>query len=167
MSLRMSKGGFALTELIIVILVMFTLLAIVSLDFNAWQKKYGIQAQVQEMATELNDLRIAAMQKKKGHSVELKPTSYTFRIYSSESDFSSGAGTVVMTKRAKYRVTNLAGADIDTFVMIDERGYVSGIAAPSLAVGLDTTVEASPNCLVMSVSRVNVGRLNGGTCEFR
>jgi prepilin-type N-terminal cleavage/methylation domain-containing protein len=167
MNYRRRKGGFALIELIVVMVIIGILMTIVSLNFGTWQRKYGIQAQVQEMATDLNDLRIAAIQKKKGHSVDLKPTTYTFRIYSSESDFSAGAGTVVVTKAAKFRLTNLAGADIDTLVKIDERGYVSGIAPPSLAVGLNTTVDATPNCLVMSVSRVNTGKLIGGQCVFR
>ena len=161
------KSGFSLVELIVAIAIMGILLAVGSINFSSWQRKYAIEAQVQEMATDLNDLRVAAILKKRGHSVELKPTSYVFRIYSSETDFSKGNGTIVLTKQPKYRVTTLTGADIDAFVKIDERGYVSGVTLPSLAIGLATTTDVTQNCLVMSITRVNTGKLNGGNCEFR
>jgi len=160
------RRGFALTELIVVIAIIVIAATFATLDFRSYQLKYKIDAQTKEMSADFNDIRSASIQKKKRHGLTITPTSYTFLRYSSEADAASGSGTVVLNKPVNFRITTLAGADLNALVKFDERGYVSGINPPSMAVGFG--VANAPNdCLVMSVTRVNMGKLNGGVCEFK
>jgi len=168
MSVYMVKNsrGFTLLELIVVMVIIAIVSTIATLDFRLYQTKARITAQIREMSDDFNNVRIDAIQKKKAHGINITPTSYTFLRYSSEKDVSSGSGTVVSSKSVKFRITTLAGADLNALVKLDERGYVIGINPPSMAVGLGAG-DVPNDCLVMSVTRVNLGKLNGGVCEFK
>lgn len=156
--------GFALTELVVVIAIIATLLAIGTLNFSDWQRKYNIEAQVREMAADFSDVRLMAIRMKQRHGVALDPTSYTFRAYSSEGDF---VGTVVREKNLKYSISrpdgsSLAGASF----FITDRGFLEGLSPPTIGVGLGLG-DPSINCVVISAGRVNTGKLNGTTCEYK
>lgn len=159
-----NKNGFSITELIVVIAIIAIAASIATLDFRSFQTRYGINAQVSEMASDFNDARIASQQKKRWHGINITANSYTFRSYSSVADTS---GSVVFTKTLKYGLTKLDGSAWDALlVKFDELGYVNGISPPSMAIGIGAG--NSPNdCLVMSISRVNIGKLTGGVCVYK
>lgn len=156
--------GFALLELIVVLGIIGVLLTIGTINFGEWQRKYNIEAQVREMATDLSDVRLMAIKMKQRHQVTLDPTSYTFTAYSSEGDI---GGTVVRNRNLKYGISRADGSSIaGTSFFLTVRGFIEGVNPPTIGVGLGL---ASPsiNCLVISTSRVNTGKLNGTDCEFK
>jgi prepilin-type N-terminal cleavage/methylation domain-containing protein len=156
--------GFTLIEVVIVITIIGILLAIGTLNFNAWVKKYTIEAQVREMASDLSDARLMAIKMKQRHLVTLNTSGYTFRSYSSEGD---AAGIEVFNKRLKYEIKKSDGTSIaGTTFFISDRGFVESINPPTIAVGLGLGSFAL-DCIVISAGRVNTGKLNGTTCEFK
>jgi len=58
------QAGFTLIELIVVMTIIGTLLAMASLGFNSWQKKYNVEAQVKQMVQDINEYRVTAMTRK-------------------------------------------------------------------------------------------------------
>lgn len=160
--------GFALTELIVVILLISIVLGIATLNFSEWQKKYNIEAQVKEMLVDLNSVRQMAIQTKQEHRVILNPTTVSFRRYSSEFD---ATGTPVFNKKLKYPIQKFSSGALSAFsddvIRINDRGYTVSVGDNmTIAVGVGLGNPAI-NCLTINWARVNLGKINGSTCEFK
>jgi prepilin-type N-terminal cleavage/methylation domain-containing protein len=163
-----SSRGFSLTELIIVIFLISVILAIATLNFNHWQRKYNIEAQVKEMLSDLTAVRQMAIQTKKRHRVTLNPKMISFRRYSSESD---ATGTPVFNRNLNYTIQKFSEGTLssfsDTDIKINDRGYTESVSDNmTIAVGVGLG-EPAYNCLVVHYARVNVGKINGNSCEFQ
>jgi len=161
----MNRRGFSLMELIIVIALISTMLAIATINFNSWQVKYNIEAQVKEMLSDLVDVRSMAIASKKEHRVFLTPTSYSFRRYSSEADPKTSSGGVqVLNKTLKYQIAWPSSVPAMNPIVIDDRGYTTNLGTISVGVGLG---DPAYNCIVVHTARVNMGKLNGTNCEIK
>ncbi len=165
---RVCQAGFSLTELIVVIFLITTILAIAIPSFNSWQVKYNVEAQVKQMATDINELRLRAMTRKQRHSVELNANNYVFRSYSSDDEPLAG-GTVI--PGGTYNVSYSLKSDATTFFNnnryeINQRGLlVSSVAT----IYLDRGDPAYLNCLTLHIARTNVGNRNASwsNCDDR
>lgn len=162
----MRDQGFALTELIVVIAIIATLGTIAMINFNSWQRKNQIEGQVKEILTDLYDVRLQAIATKDQHRVILNPTSYVFRRYSSEFD---ATGQVVFDKNLNYTIqqfdTGVLSAMSNTPIIVDERGFTDN--QMTIAVGIGLGGSPAYNCLVVSGSKVNMGRINGNSCDLQ
>ena len=161
----MKSRGFALTELIVVIAIIGIILAITSINFGSWMRKYGVEAQIKEMHNDLSDVRLKAVHSKMRHEVVLNPSSYTFVRYSSE----GATGTTVFRKDLKYPVKRFSSGVLQDFtgdlMRINTRGYTFDpytIVIPGQA-------NAGTDCLVVSTTRVNMGKYDATTqnCSFK
>lgn len=161
----MKSSGFSLVELLVVISIMGILLSVAAINFDSWQKKFGIEAQVKEMATDLSDVRIRAMQTKKKYRVVLNPSGYSFRHYSTETALSA---TVDFSRSLKYPIQQFSSGTFTAFsnsaIEIDERGYTTNLLTIAVGVGIN---EPALNCLAVHNARVNIGRINGTSCDFK
>lgn len=166
----MNNRGFTLTEVLIVIVLIGILSTIATLNFSSWQKKYNVEGQVKEMLADLTAIRLQAIATKQEHRIFLNPMSYTFRRYSSEADPKTIAGgREVLRKDLKYPIQKFLSsgsysAFADTPVIINERGYTTNWMTIAVGVGIG---DASLNCLSISSARVNMGRINGNSCDFQ
>jgi prepilin-type N-terminal cleavage/methylation domain-containing protein len=159
-----SRAGFTLLELIITMAIMTVVLGLSTLSFKTWSSKSGIESQVRQLFTDLSDARIKAFHEKRGYRMIFQPNSYLLKNYSSQNE-PSGAGTVVMNKNVKFGMTKTVSGDLtDTFVEFDTRG--SSINNFTIVVN-PLAVAAAVNCLVISETRVNMGKINGSVCEFK
>jgi prepilin-type N-terminal cleavage/methylation domain-containing protein len=160
-----NERGLSLLELLTTIVIISVFLALGTLDFNAWQKKYAIEGQVKEMMVDLTDARLLAIQQKKRHTVVLNPTSYIFRRYSSEGD---AVGTQVFSKTLKYQIQQFSSGTLTAFnnttIAIDERGYTTNTMTIAVGFGLATP---ALDCLTVHTARINMGKINGTSCVFQ
>jgi len=156
---RECQAGFTLTELIVVIFLITTLLSIATLGFNSWQVKYNVEAQVRQMASDINEIRITAMTRKQKHSVTINANSYVFRSYSSD-DEPMSAGTIISggTHMVSYALKEDATSMFSNKIFeIDHRGLnVSSVDT----IFVDRGDSANLNCLTLHTVRINVGKRN-------
>ncbi|NVN89880.1 MAG: prepilin-type N-terminal cleavage/methylation domain-containing protein [Desulfuromonadales bacterium] len=161
----MKSRGFALTELIVVMTIIGIILAITTLDFGSWMRKYDVDAQIKEMHNDLSDVRLKAVQSKMQHDVVFNSSNYVFIRYSSEGT----PGTNVYRKDLKYPIQFVSGGALQNFsgevMSVNARGYTFNlytIVIPGQAV-------ASADCLVVSNTRVNMGKYDASTqiCSFK
>jgi prepilin-type N-terminal cleavage/methylation domain-containing protein len=164
---RNSKG-FSLVELIVVIGIIAIFLSISTISFNSWQVKHKMEAQIREMVSDFNEIRIRALTTKQRHSITFNASSYVFRSYSSEAEDLFTGGTILTggTRAVTYRLKKNASTYYDAEVYeIDQRGQnVSSVATIYLENG-----ETSPglNCIKLHTVRINPGNSTtvGGTCN--
>lgn len=150
----MRRNGFTLVELIVVIGVATTLLAISGLYFNGMYHKNRIERQMKEMYADLMGARTQALYQKTPRTVTLvSSTQYTVNPWQQDA-----GGVSTLQKTVSYPIVfNPAGA-----FTFDARG----MASATLAV----CVEPSGNpgfvdSILISATNVALGKRNqGGDC---
>lgn len=166
----MKLRGFALTELIVVIALIGIILAITTINFGAWIRKYGVEAQIKEIHNDLSDLRLKAVQRKQRHDVVFNPNNFVFQRYSTEGPpVSTEVGTQVFRKDLKYPLQYVTGGTLQSFsgerLTINKRGFTSNL----YTIVVPGQPDAGTDCLVVSNTRVNMGKYDVSTqnCSFK
>ena len=152
----MKQKGFSLVELVTVLSIIGILLAIGTLGFNSMQRKYGIDNQTRSLYTDLMDVRMKSMYKKKSHFVSLAAGVFVFYSSGTRSD---PAGEVLRRNLA-YPVTWNGSVDLIEF---NSRGLTTDLR--SICVNPN---ETAPNIdsIVVATARINMGkRIVGGGCN--
>ena len=158
----MKARGFALTELIFVIVIIGMLLAIAVPSYNQWQIKNGVERQTRELFADLNTARTDSIYRKTRHSIVLNPTAYIMKRYSSDNESATAGGTTVLTNNVKYEITKMSGSFSGEHIVFNNRGFVE--------MGLNTIKINSQNsnaafdCIVISEGRTNVGKVESNVC---
>ena len=153
----MKKNGFSLTELLVVIGIMVTLMAMAGIAYSTWMNRYRLEGQVREMYVDLMNARVQAMQMNRIYFVAVAGSSYSLIEDTNDSGGpTANTGDVTRwTKQLKY-----PSIWLDTVVM-DARGLVS----PNDTVKFNTgVVSAAYDCITLSSTRIRIGRLNGSDC---
>lgn len=160
--------GFALTELIMVMVIMGIILAIAALNFNSWQRKAQIERQTRELLTDLNTARSESIFRKKMHSVVINADSmgYVLRRYSSLNEDRVAGGTPIATKSTfGYVITQADGTSCAGCIsQFDIMGYTVTPADNYTWMLNPSGSGAAFDCVVISASRSNIGQMSGGSC---
>lgn len=164
--------GFTLIEILITIAIMGIVLGIASMNFTSWKVKYNIEAQTRGIQADLNEARTSALTQKKYYGIVFQPNSYVIKTYSSSTSAADpvASGTSVATKTLTYGLTKKGSPSIaDTHVVFDTSGITYDLFTIFVnPYNADPAKEpASVNCIVVHTVRVNMGKINETTCEFK
>lgn len=151
-------------ELVVVIAIMGTLLSIVAINFNAWQRKAFIERYTSELCTDLNGLRQRAMTRKMTHDATLNGSRYVFRQFTSAADNGNAASSRIFDKTVGVALFDKSGASLNLLITFDSLGYTN--SNTTIVVG-SVDSPASINCLSVHTARINIGKMDGGDCVFR
>jgi prepilin-type N-terminal cleavage/methylation domain-containing protein len=160
--------GFTIVELVVVIAIIATLLAMSTISFNTWLVRHNVEAQVRQMVADFNEIRVRALTMKQRHSITLNANSYVFRSYSSEAEDLNTEGTTIPggTRTVTYKLKKNATTDYATDVYeIDQRGTNASSVATIYLEYSGTT--PGLNCIKLHTVRINPGNSAtiGGTCN--
>ncbi len=148
----MKRAGFTLVELLVVITIMGILMGIGTLGFNSMSRKYAVDNQTRALYSDLMEIRLKALYKKKSHYVTLASGSFT--AYSS-GDRSTPVGVVMTRLLAKPIQWNGTGALIE----FNSHGLTNDLR--SICVTQNETAPALDS-IVVATARVNLGKRQAG-----
>ncbi len=158
--LPMKRNGFTITELLAVIAIMGTLLALAGLAYNAWLQRYNLESQVRTMHVDLLGARAQALQKNTARFVTVAADGYTLAEDTNESGGNApDAGDTSHPKKPLKFTSAWTGT-----ILLDSRGLVS---APDKILFNTGGVSAAVDCIVFHTTRIRVGRYNGTDCISR
>ncbi len=156
----MKENGFSLTELVTVIAIISIILTISTMDFHAWTVKSNVEKETREMYSNFGRLRTRSMYGNTRHRIVLRPNGYTFKSYTAAEPLT--AGTEIEKKQLPYQITKLDGSSVNgETIDFDTRGFTTDWGTLRIT---SSGVESSVDCLIISMGRTNLGKMENGNC---
>lgn len=147
----MTRRGFTLVELLVVIGLISILLAMATFGFSQYTRKSGIHHQTRLLNGDLMEYRVKAMYEKKNWTVKIDTNRYD--IYSSPLT----TVTPVKTVTLKYPVETT-----NTFAIVYDN---QGTANVGKTICVIPENDAAVDAIVVSTTRVQIGKKQAGaTC---
>jgi prepilin-type N-terminal cleavage/methylation domain-containing protein len=151
----MTRNGFTLIELVVVIAIISILLAIATINFSNWVTRQNIDREVKEMYADIMSLRQRAIVTGQNCDVEFpNAATLVLKRYSSEAETRVTEGTVVQRKNFRYPVVLSSAKPIE----FNERGMM--IDPDDKIICVFTDANPSVDALVITQSRVSMGKIS-------
>lgn len=156
----MGERGLTLVELMMVVAIVGTLVAIGGLQLAEMNKKAAVEQQVKTIYSKLMEVRVEAMYTKSPRTVKVASGSLT--VYPN----ATGLGTASSVLAVKYPTVMATGLDRVNF---NSKGIMLSDAGPELAICVEpeNAVSESLNIdsIVVSAVKIHMGkRKSGGDC---
>ena len=114
----MEQRGFTFVELVVVLVIMITIIAIAAIDFQSWSRKNSRESMIRQLYSDLQGARNDALLTKRINTVTLSPSQYVITNYSSASDPN---GAVTQVKQLAAPITWSGGSTIS----FDSTGFAN------------------------------------------
>jgi len=159
----MNRHGFSLIELLVVIGLISILFSIVTIGFNAWQRKSMVERYTKELYSDVQEARMRAAFTKRPQRIVFGTQQAVFWSYSSEADI---AGTNVATKNFPMPFTLNSGWTPPNLIDFDTRGVMTASVPPVKVICITTTEDASYDAVLITPTITNMGKVTnrGSAC---
>jgi prepilin-type N-terminal cleavage/methylation domain-containing protein len=158
----MNKRGFSLTELITVIAILSTLIAIAGFYGRNMLVGSQVESQTREMFTDLMNARVNAMQRNHVFFVTLAANQYAIYEDSDENEEYDPGDRLVKQKTTSYA---LATSSTMTFFKFTTCGTCDHLVSePTNTIHIVSTAAPTFDCIILSTTRLLMGKWNGTDC---
>ncbi len=162
--------GFSLIELLAVIAIISTLLAIAGLSGKQWMDKSNMESEMRKLHADLLQTRARAMERNRQYVVVVTAPFTIQGCEDTDNSNTCDAGEPPLWTPPK--TLQYVSAMANTTLIFDQRGIIStNPPAPGskLADIQFNTGAATPefDCMQLYMTRINLGKMNGGKCVPR
>lgn len=155
--------GITLIELIVVVTIIGILVVALGFSFQGWMGGYRIESQVKEMYADLMNARTRAMQRNRAHFVVVTANGYQIfedandnGVYDADADGPIQGWATAKTLQYALHTDSWSG-----IVTMDTRGLVS----PNTTIRFNIRTNTPDyDCIVLSPTRINMGKWDGASC---
>jgi prepilin-type N-terminal cleavage/methylation domain-containing protein len=164
----MGRRGFSLVELLVVITIVGTLVALTTLNFSKMSKQKKDEAEVRQLHAVLVDTQLASLRTYRRHTVTISANGYVIRRFASPADTT---GTVqVNTTTVRTLATSadsVPASSVPVTVTFSEKSYPSvdkggGTVAIPFAICTDAGASAPVDSIIISEAKINLAKKNSG-----
>lgn len=154
----MQSRGYSLIEMLLVIGIVSILLAIGTLRFNEYMRRYKIETQTRTIYYKVLEARAAALYERR--STRLKLYARRLELYSSARDNTDGVKPV-LTQALDFPITcNGHGDGVNGYRLdFDAKGLAGNSCSISLEAG---EVSGAVDSVIISRTRVRIGKKDQG-----
>lgn len=162
-----NRSGFSLVELMVVIGIMIILLSLATIAFNEYQVRYNIENEIKTLYSDIMNARMHAMNENRPYVVKFTGSrSYVVAIdKDGDRDFNPSGDTKVdkySKDNLKYDLTwNLPGGT--DRIIFNNRG----LANINGSVRITRENSSEYGCIVISNTRIKMGKWDGSNCNPR
>jgi prepilin-type N-terminal cleavage/methylation domain-containing protein len=177
---RKKNSGLSLIELMVVIAIIGTLLAIAGISGTEMLNKYRVESQTKQMYIDLMNARVGALSKNRKFFVTPTATQYT--IYEDTNPGPDGDGVLLASDNrvmqvnlnSTYAVTMTPAASVVDTINFDQRGFVSWslgiVSVPTVTqqtIRVTNSYGAAYDCIDISLMKIRMGEWNDGSCNVQ
>ncbi len=153
-------SGFTVTELLVVIAIIAILASFSALGFSSWRTKHGVESATREIYALLMKARSDASTTNTSYLVTL--AAHQVQAGPDEDNNDAIDGTSMTLNYPNYTV-NFAL----TSIRFDRRGLadIGGVDNQTISITTTTSgINPFVDCIVVSATRINLGKMTGGAC---
>jgi prepilin-type N-terminal cleavage/methylation domain-containing protein len=181
----MNRQGVTLVELIVVVAIVGILAVVLGFDFSGWMGRYNVESQMKQIEADMVNARIRAMTTTRYQFFTCPvsgtpPVCTSYSVYDDDKPSPNGDAKLIVgtdkllsgyPKALKYSLAWVSGT-----LSFDRKGVMNSVDAPDTSPFV-LKVETSPsipqnnpaitadiNCIVVTYTRVSLGKMNGSTC---
>lgn len=168
----MNNKGITLIELAVVVAIVGILVVALGFEFSGWMGRYNVESQIKTLHADLMNARARAMQRNRTHFVDF-PTATQYRIQEDTNDDNAADFTLpTFPKTVGYTINWDGGGTI----RLNNKGIASfptvDVDPTDTVVGtinftLPANVTPDYDCIVVALTRINMGLMTGGSCVAR
>ncbi len=158
--------GITLVELVVTLSIITILLALATIAFNDYQVNYNVEGEIKTLYSDIQGARMHAMNENRSYVFKFtSATSYVAAV-DSNTDGDYNAGDIKVDKYSKdslkYELNwNLSGGT--DRLTLNSRGMIN--VNGSVRVSRENSAEY--NCIVISNTRIKMGKWDGADCVAR
>lgn len=165
-----TQSGFTLVELMIVVAVIGILLAIAIMNFTQWNDKFTVESYTKHIYSILMKARNDAANTNSQVYVTLTANLVTTLQDTNNNGVANAGEPTTSTSFPRFAIKSSDGALPQT-ILFNSRGITAdnqtiSIPVRSVADPTGYSPNAGPgvDCIAVAATRINMGRLTGGTC---